>query len=417
MTGTAAYSPLFDGLAVWLQNQGLHEAEVPDIVQNFGRRLVSGGISLYRVSVGGIMLHPVFGALDIVWDAQHDTVRSQLVPRSAVTTPEFQNAPFFHLASDGIPFLRCRLDQGPLEREFPIFETLRAAGVTDYLCFFQSYGRTGEVLWADLPPGLEGVLGSFATRRLGGFADEEIAYLEALTTPLALTIKSTTTYGLAKTLLETFLGKLSGGHVLDGLVERGDGRLIDCVLWYCDLRGSTAMADRMPLDEYLSMINDYFECTASTVMDHGGEVLKFIGDAVIAIFPIDGDTRPAVDMARAAVMATREALSKGERKNAERREKNLPPIDFGIALHAGEVMYGNVGTEHRLDFTVTGPAANEVTRLEGLCKILDVPVVASARFNELFPGDMSPLGTHEVAGVEGGLSAFTLEELAQKTPG
>ncbi len=416
MTRPETPSPLFDGLAVWLQNQGLCDVEMTDIVREFGHRLVAGGISLYRVSIGGVMLHPVFGAHDIVWDAQHDTIRSQLVPRSAVTTPEFQNAPFFHLAADGIPFLRCRLDQGPLEREFPIFETLRAAGVTDYLCFFKSYGRTGEVLWADLPPGLEGALGSFATRRLDGFTDDEIAYLKALTTPLALTIKSSTTYGLAKALLETFLGKLSGGHVLDGLVERGDGRLIDCVLWYCDLRGSTAMAESMPLDEYLATINDYFESTASTVLDHGGEVLKFIGDAVMAIFPIEDDTRPAVDMARAAVMATREALSRGERKNAERREKNIPPIECGIALHVGAVMYGNVGTEHRLDFTVTAPAVNEVARLEGLCKVLDVPVVASARFSELFPGAMTPLGTHQVAGVEGGLSAFTLEEFAHEKP-
>ncbi|NQU72078.1 MAG: adenylate/guanylate cyclase domain-containing protein [Rhodospirillales bacterium] len=408
-------SLLFDGLAVWLQRQGLHEVEITDVVQNFGRRLVAGGISLHRVSVGGIMLHPVFGALDIVWDAQHDTVRQQLMPRHEATTQEFRNNPFYHMAANDIPFLRCRLDQGKLEHEFPIFDSFRADGVTDYFGFFHSYGRTGEVLWADLPPGLEGVLGSFATRRLDGFSDEEIAYLEALSTPLALTVKSTTTYGLAKALLETFLGKLSGGHVLDGLVERGDGRMINCVLWYCDLRSSTAMAEIMPLDEYLTMLNDYFECTASTVLDHGGEVLKFIGDAVMAIFPIEGDTRPAIDMSRAAVMTAREALSKGERKNAERREKNLPPIEFGIALHAGEVMYGNVGTARRLDFTVTGPAVNEVTRLESLCKTLDIPVVASAGLNELFPGDMASLGVHAVAGVERGLDTYTLPEYAADT--
>jgi adenylate cyclase len=404
------YSPLFDGLAAWLQRQGLREAELSEVIQEFGRRLVSGGVSLHRLSIGGIMLHPVFGALDVVWDAQHDTVSRQLMPRGVAATPAFRNNPFYYLASSDIPFLRCRLDQGPLDNEFPIFDTLRADGVTDYLAFFHSYGRTGGALWADLPEGMEGVLGSFSTKRLDGFADDEVAYLKALSTPLSLTVKSTTTYELAKALMETFLGKMSGGHVLDGLIERGDGRLIDCVLWYCDLRGSTAMADSMPLDEYLATINDYFECTASTVLDHGGEVLKFIGDAVMAIFPIEDDTRPAVDMSRAAVMTAREALSKGERKNAQRREKNLPPIEFGIALHAGEVMYGNVGTERRLDFTVTGPAVNEVTRLESLCKDLGVPVVASANFNELFPGDMSPLGGHAVAGVERTLDTYTLPD-------
>jgi adenylate cyclase len=245
---------------------------------------------------------------------------------------------------------------------------LRANGATDYFAFFQSYGHTDKLLWADLPPGLAGVPTAFTTRRAGGFTDMEIEYLKALAVPLALAVKASTTYDLSKVLLNTYLGKYSGGHVLDGLVERGDGRLIDCVLWYCDLRDSTRLADEMLLDDYLATLNDYFDCTAGAVLDHGGEVLKFIGDAVKAIFPVEEGTRPAADMCRAALMTAKDAIARAQRLNGVRAGNGLPDINFGIALHVGQVMYGNVGTERRLDFTVIGPAANEVALLDGLSK-------------------------------------------------
>ena len=286
MNDSPPFSPLFDGLAQWTLQQGLHETTVSDLVQGFGRRLVAGGVPVSRISIGGMILHPVFGAADIVWEAEHDQVSVNRVTRSVLTTPEFQNAPFFHMASRGMTFLRQSLEQPVSEENYPIFDRLRATGNTDYFAFFQSYGHTEEMLWADLPPGMAGVLGAFSTRRTGGFAELEIAYLKAMSMPLAMAIKATWTYDLAQALLDTYLGKYSGGQVLDGLVERGDGRLIDCVLWYCDLRDSTRLADETPLDDYLVTLNDYFDCTAGAVLDHGGEVLKFIGDAVMAIFPV-----------------------------------------------------------------------------------------------------------------------------------
>ncbi len=294
---------------------------------------------------------------------------------------------------------------------------MRAAGITDYFAFFQSYGNTDELLWAELPPGMAGVLGAFSTRRAGGFAEMEIEYLKAMSMPLAASIKATVTYDLSKALLDTYLGKYSGGHVLDGLVERGDGHLIDCVLWYCDLRDSTRLADEMPLDDYLETLNDYFDCTAGAVLDHGGEVLKFIGDAVMAIFPIEDDARPAADMCRAALMTAKDAIARAQRLNDVRAGQEQPEIKFGIALHVGQVMYGNVGTDRRLDFTVIGPAANEVARLDGLSKKLATPIVASAHFNDAFPDDLAALGTHEVQGIDRGLEAFTAPELASLNKG
>ncbi len=415
MSDAPPFSPLFDGLAQWTLQQGLHETTVSDLVQGFGSRLVAGGIPVSRISIGGMVLHPVFGADDIVWEADHDQVSVNRVSRSVLTTPEFQNAPFFHMASSGIPFLRQSLEQPATDQNFPIYDRLRAAGITDYFAFFQSYGNTEELLWADLPPGMAGVLGAFSTRRAGGFADMEIEYLKAMSMPLATAVKATTTYDLAGALLDTYLGKYSGGHVLDGLIERGDGRLIDCVLWYCDLRDSTRLADETPLDEYLATLNDYFDCTAGAVLDHGGEVLKFIGDAVMAIFPVEEGNRPTPDMCRAALMTAKDALARAQRLNEVRAGNNLPDINFGIALHVGQVMYGNVGTARRLDFTVIGPAANEVARLDGLSKKLQTPLVASAKFNEEFSEELTALGTHEVHGVSRGLAAFTTPDLAPTT--
>ena len=192
-----------------------------------------------------------------------------------------------------LDFYRFELGAGEVEPEFPIFERLRSEGVSDYLLFFESYGRTTDMLWADLPAGMEGVCLSVSTNRIGGFSEFEIGYLKALMRPLALSVKSANTHLLAKELLDTYLGRYSGDRVLDGVIERGDGGAIDCILFYCDLRSSTKLAEELPLDRYLALINDYFDCTAGSVVDHGGEVLKFIGDAVMAIFPIDAENRPA----------------------------------------------------------------------------------------------------------------------------
>lgn len=410
---------LYDGLTRWLLEQGLKELDLSELVRGLGQRLVASGNPIHRIAIGGMILHPVFGALDVTWDAQSDVVRNEKFPRSGFKSAEFQNAPFFYSTVNKLPFERYHLEEGDLPRSFPIFEKLRAQGVTDYLVAFHSFGHDGKALWADLPSVTHSVVISFSTRRIGGFDAHEIEYLRALTLPLSFCLKADVVRELSQTVLDTYLGTYSGSKVLDGLVERGDGNLIDCVLWYCDLRDSTALADKMPVEEFLGMMNDYFECTAGAVLDHGGEVLKFIGDAVIAIFPYEDDSRPLANMVRAAVATAREALSRVERHNANLQGTDRPTIRFGISMHIGSLMYGNIGTDRRLDFSVIGPAANEVVRLGGLCKVLKSPVIVSSSFKESYPGELIALGNHPAAGVDGGLDAFTLPEFtppAEKAP-
>ncbi len=403
-------SPLFRGISDWLLDRALRDGALTDTVTELGRKLVQGGLPIYRINVGGLLLHPVLGALDLTWDSATDTCRSLMAPRAMARTPAFQNAPFFHLVKEHIPFERHRLDDPAVAKKFPLFETLAQAGVTDYVALFESYGRGRDFAWAGLTTGVEGTPASFSTKRHGGFTDQEVADLRGLSVPLALAVKTVSEQSLAAALLEVYLGKVSGGNVLAGLVERGDGRVIECALWYSDLRGSTALAAELDIETYFSAINDYFDCTAGAVLDHGGEVLKFIGDAVMAIFPFEDGQRPASAMCNAALMTARESRARAALRNKTREEQGLTPIDFGVGLHAGKVMYGNVGTERRLDMTVTGPAANEVARLESLCKRLGIPIIASERFQALYQGDLAPLGRQEAAGIVGGLEAFTLAE-------
>ncbi len=399
------------GSNAWLIEQGLSDAGLAEIVQGLGQNLVGRGIALHRIAVGGMLLHPVFGARDVIWDARTGHIKSEMATRNIIRSEAFQNSPFFNALSNGIPVGRYRLD-GDEPLPFPILQTLREEGVTDYLVFYRDYGRRELSLWEGLPQGLEGAVSSFSTRRLSGFSDEEVTYLQAINNLLALIVKAKTTQELSMTLLDTYLGTYSGGHVMDGLVERGDGRRIECVIWQCDLRGSTALAEALSMEDYLDTLDAYFDCTAGVVLDHGGEVLKFIGDGVLAIFPVDAETRTVESMCRSALSTARESLDRAAHMNAKRGESGAPPLSFGISMHVGEVVYGNVGTDRRLDFTVIGSAVNESARLEGLTKTLNVPIVASAKFAESAPEPLTALGAHNVAGVKDELEAFTLPELA-----
>jgi len=392
-------APIIADLSTWLMEQGIRETSVRDVIDGLGRRLRNGGIEVDRISLGGMLLHPTYGAIELVWAHGEGVILDVKVPRTVMAGPGSRNSPFFNASSTNTPVTRYRLlgESQP----YPQLEKYRDQGYADYLLFFRCYER-GVARWAELPPNLEGVLISLATRRQAGFTEEEIAALTDLSLPLSLTVKAATSDELAQTVLDTYLGSWSGRKVLDGIVTLGDGEIIECVLWFCDLRDSTPLADRMDLDHYQELLNAYFDCTAGAVLDHGGEVLRFIGDAVMAVFPMDQSP------ADRALAAAKQAMARRDEINANR---NGPPIRFGIALHAGRVLYANIGTPRRLEFSVIGPAANEVARMEGLCKRVGIPLLCSDAFRDLCTSELVCVGTHEAAGVAGGLSVYTTPEV------
>ncbi len=219
----------------------------------------------------------------------------------------------------------------------------------------------------------------------------------------------------AEALLKTYLGERTGERVLAGRTKRGEGEKIHAVIWLCDLRDSTQLSESMPVEDFFRALNDFFDCTAAAVLDHGGEILSYIGDAVLAIFAIGGTDRPLREACfpkegacTAALAAARDARARVDALNQRRETKGEPPLEFGLALHVGDVMYGNLGVPERMQFTVIGAAANEAARLAGMCKDLKRWVLVSSAFPRCFPGQMISLGNYALRGVETPQEIFTL---------
>src|SRR5512134_3322367 len=219
----------------------------------------------------------------------------------------------------------------------------------------------------------------------------------------------------AEELLKTYLGERTGERVLAGRTKRGEGEKIHAVIWLCDLRDSTRLAETIPVEDFFHALNEFFDCTAGAVLDHGGEILSYIGDAVLAIFAIGGTERPLREACfpeegacSAALTAARDARSRVDALNERRETSGEPRLQFGLALHVGDVMYGNLGVPRRMQFTVIGAAANEAARLAGMCKNLERWVLVSSAFPRCFPGQMVSLGHHVMRGIDTPEEIFTL---------
>jgi len=219
----------------------------------------------------------------------------------------------------------------------------------------------------------------------------------------------------AEDLLKTYLGERTGERVLAGRTKRGEGEKIHAVIWLCDLRDSTRLSESIPVEEFFRSLNEFFDCTAGAVLEHGGEILSYIGDAVFAIFAIGEPEKPLREACvreeggcAAALAAARDARTRVDALNQRRKAKGEPLLDFGLALHVGDVMYGNLGVAQRMQFTVIGSAANETARLAGMCKELGRWVLVSSAFPSCFPNEMVSLGHYTLRGVETPQEIFTL---------
>ncbi len=388
-------------VADWMLYEARELADSRTVVSELGKRLCAEGFPVFRLFVSLRTLHPQVLAIGLAW--RRGEPEATEVPRahSILESPQYLNSPI-RLIFEGAPMVRRRIGAGDGALDFPILADLKVEGVTDYLALPLpfSHGRTNVI--------------SIATDRPGGFDADEIDRFAELIRPLSLVLETKETGRIADTLLETYLGRDAGRRVLSGLVKRGDGTTIAAALWYCDLRGFTRMSEAMPRDEVIAMLNDWFGTMAESVHAHGGQVLKFIGDAMLAIFPIADD----LDRDRAchtALSAAEAALAGLDQLNEGRAEAGKPPLDMGLALHMGAVMYGNIGAPDRLDFTVIGPAVNLVSRLEGLTAGLGLRLVASTRFASPCGSRLRSIGRHALRGIAEPEEVFTLPGLAQET--
>jgi adenylate cyclase len=268
--------------------------------------------------------------------------------------------------------------------EFPILKDLRREGITDYV-----------VLPVPFSDGTSKAL-SLATTRADGFSDDQITLFEAMIPAVSFNLEIQVLRRTARTLLDTYVGRQSGNRVLDGQIRRGMGETLPAVIWLCDLRGFTGLSESLPRDALIEMLNQYFGPMCDAVEANGGEVLKFVGDAMLAIFPIGTDAASACRNALGAARMAKQSLAN---ENRLRAAANLAQIDYGAALHIGDVMYGNIGSDTRLDFTVIGPAVNLTARIESMCKELDRSLLLSAEFVRASGVEACLLGEFVLKGV------------------
>ena len=389
----------------WLLTEGSHMTDPPSLIKGLVQIMVQQGVALLRLRITVRTLHPQAIGHSFTWQREKGEIEIYRPPHSIVQTDQYLKSPYAAIF-DGAGGMRRRLDVAGAELEFPILQDLHAEGATDYVAMPLVFldGKINAI--------------TLATDRDGGFTTEELQQIYDMLPVLSRLLEVHAMHYTARTLLDTYLGKYTGERVLDGLIKRGDGEDIHAVIWFCDLRGSTVLADDMAREDFLGLLNEFFDCMAGAVLDHGGEVLRFIGDAALAIFPIveednasgrDACTR--YDACRLALVAARDAMGRIEELNRGRTEGGAAPIGFGIGLHIGDVLYGNIGVPQRLEFTVIGAAANEAARLEGLCKTLELPVLISSQFAQFFPGELASVGRHPLRGVAAPQEIFTLPDL------
>ncbi|HML10555.1 MAG TPA: adenylate/guanylate cyclase domain-containing protein, partial [Stellaceae bacterium] len=288
--------------------------------------------------------------------------------------------------------------------DFPLIADLKNEGMTDVLVLINRFAKHGVIGEMDC------VYSYWVTNRADRFRDQEINALVGLMPKLALSIKCLALGRIAQTLVETYLGRDPGRRVLDGRIGRGAAEQISAVLWYSDLRGFTRITDDAPPAQTIGLLNDYAEAVISAIHDHGGDVLKLIGDGVLAIFPYEGDPEAACSGAIAAERALRKGLAK---LNEKRAATGKPVTEVYLGLHIGEVFYGNIGSRERLDFTVIGPAVNEVARIAAMCRSAERDVLLSAPFAEAIAaaGSGAPVsvGRYALRGVARPQELFTLD--------
>ncbi len=413
IASTASGDMLVDEVADWLMTQALGDTVMQDTFDGCCKRLHAVGVPVTRCYLAYRTLHPLVKAVTLTWR------RNQPLERIAYAHGDddegFTLSPLHHLIESGLPYLRRRLEREEDAREFPVLGDLWQQGITDYLAYLIPFGERSE---SDFMPS-DGMIGSWATDRPGGFSADDLATLRRIGRRLAVACKIQIKEEIARNVLDAYLGSHSGRQVLQGRIRRGDGETIHAVVWFCDLRESTRLSASMPLEDYLATLNEFFECMAGAVLDAGGEVLRFIGDAVLAIFPMPSHhvSDPTAcplhrEACRRALDAAREAEERLERLNQRRRELAQPALDFGIGLHVGDVMYGNIGAPQRVEFSVVGPAANKAARVESLCKRLDTRLVVSAEFAAILGEDWQTLGSHALAGIDSDTEIFTLPRFA-----
>ena len=380
----------------WLLTKGRQIEPTTDLIGELFERLVEAGAPLIRVRIFLLTLHPLVRDFSFTWYRGRSTEMGR-AHHGIEDTASYIGSPWEHVFSTGQSFRR-RLDDLQDIRDHAALHDFKGLGGTDYYALPLRFGSRTI-----------GAAG-FVVDDSKGLSDTDLTKLEILVEVLTPILQVTALHGMAQTLLDTYVGHRTGERVWNGQIKRGDAETIEAAICFSDLRNFTALSESRPADEMISTLNTYFEYLTAATTAHGGEVLKFIGDAVLTIFPTS--THASIESAsESAVEAAVDTFAGLDTVNIHRRRDGLVPISFGIALHQGTVIYGNVGAPERLDFTVMGSAVNRTARLEAMTKTLGHSLLMSAEFTNCISRPVCSLGHHQMSGVAETQEIFTLTEM------
>jgi adenylate cyclase len=376
-----------EAILEWLGGEARRLDSSVRVVDELAWRLLAAGVSLVRLTLHSRTLHPQFLGATYVW--WRDTGRTQevMIGHELADLVPYEQNPVLRVVQGG-ETLRRRLDGPEAEFDFSILHDLKARGGVEYFALpvVSAVASQDHMV-------------TYVTDRPGGFSEREITDLSAGAARLSAIADLNGQKKIAENVLTAYLGPQTGPKVLAGQIRRGSGEAISAVLWSSDLRGFTQLSDHLPGERVIAILNELFDLQAHAIAGHGGEILKFVGDGLLAIFPVaNPDDAPRA--ARNALAAAHEALAALSARVALESEAREAPLKIVIALHYGTVIYGNIGAADRLDFTVIGPAVNLVSRVEGVAKSLDLPLVVSDNFADAYGGGLTSLGRHQLRGLE-----------------
>ena len=378
---------LIDKVSDWVVSSALTNITLEKLVDGTCERLAAAGVPITRVNFTFSVLHPLYDAHGYHWRRNEGTTIDHYKYINGENS-RYLESPYYHLVSHDLQHMRRRLEDETCT-DFPILKELYDEGITDYLAFSRNF---------EDEPG-KGIFGSWATARAGGFSESDIAALLRIQKRLAVTAKVAVLKNLAQNAITTYLGKDAGNRVMEGQIRRGDGETIRAAIVMGDIRGSTEMAENLGRQNYIDALNVFFDNVASAFSDAGGEILSFVGDGFLAIFPCNSNTKQERTRAcQAANQAAHVATLQMRAANAERVANGDREIRYGLGLHIGNVMFGNVGLVDRLTFSAFGSAVNEAARLEALTKKFDSHIIASAEFRARCDGKWQSYGEHKLRG-------------------
>ena len=382
-----------DKLVKWLAES----VPVPtQVLTETCERLTAAGVPLWRVGVFVRTLHPDAYGRSFIWRPGADVVINTAgfdLPDS----PEYKRSPLAILYAGGHE-VRYRLDD-PESRRFPFFDDMREEGVTDYIALPMHFtdGTTHATSWTTKAP--------------RGFADEHLAALRTIVQPFARLAEIFAMRRTAAALLDTYVGNRAGERIWAGQIRRGHSEAMQAAIWLSDLHGFTALSDRLAAATVVDILNQYFDCQVPAIRKHGGEILKFMGDGLLAVFPIAKDGGDLGAVCARVLEAAREARTSVDAMRYPAGDDS-ERFRFGVALHIGEILFGNIGGTSRLDFTCIGPAVNLAARLEKIAGKLSRTVVASAAFAGVSSDGWTELGEFPIAGFSKTQRVFGLRDEA-----